>query len=69
MKKLFLTAVLITAILISGFAQGNTVNDFTGKNWKLLEVRINDVNTGFSRSDLPRIGLTAVGSFTLIFFF
>jgi heat shock protein HslJ len=67
MKKLFLTAALITAILMSGFAQGNTVNELNGKNWKLTEARINNVNTGFSRSDLPRIGLTAVGSFTLTF--
>jgi heat shock protein HslJ len=67
MKKLFLTAVLITTILMGGFAQGNTGNELTGKNWRLTEVHINDVNTGFNRSDLPRIGLTAVGSFTLIF--
>jgi heat shock protein HslJ len=68
MKKLFLTAVLITTILMSGAAQPSVPgNELTGKTWKLTEVHINDVNAGFNRSDLPKIGLAAVGSFTLIF--
>jgi heat shock protein HslJ len=82
MKGLFFTAVLITAILISCSSAPKSAeitdsvtlsasemagNELTGKGWKLTEVRINNVNTGFNRKDLPRIGLTAVGSFTLIF--
>jgi heat shock protein HslJ len=63
MKKLFLMAVLITTILMCGFTQEN---ELMGKNWRLAEVRINDVNTGFIRSDLPRLSMTAVGNFTLI---
>ena len=66
MKKLFFTAVLITVILMSGTAQTSS-NELTGKSWKLEEVRINNVNTGFTRSDLPKISRAAVGSFTLIF--
>ena len=60
MKKLFITAVLITTILMSV-----ATNELTGKSWQLTEVRINGVNSGFTRDDLTQIGLT--DGFTLNF--
>jgi heat shock protein HslJ len=57
MKKSFFTAVLITIILMSGFAQPSGITELTGKSWQLTEVRINGVNTGFNRNDLSRTGL------------
>jgi heat shock protein HslJ len=43
-----------------------TGTELAGKEWKLTEVRINDVNTGFSRNDLARIGYSE-SFFTLTF--
>jgi heat shock protein HslJ len=42
-----------------------TQNELAGKEWKLTEVRINGVSTGFNRSDLSRSGYT--DGFTLTF--
>jgi heat shock protein HslJ len=82
MKGFFLTAALIMAILISCNSapktsrikapvtlpvNENTINELTGRVWRLAEVSIDNVNIGFSRSDLPRISITAAGSFTLSF--
>jgi heat shock protein HslJ len=78
----FFMAVLITTILMScssaplGFGIMGSVtlpldeitkNELTGKVWQLTEVRINGINTGFSRNDLTRIGLTVGEGFSLSF--
>jgi heat shock protein HslJ len=42
-----------------------TENELAGKEWKLTQVRINGVSTGFDRSELTRSGYT--DAFTLIF--
>jgi hypothetical protein len=47
--------------------EGITDNELTGKGWLLTEVRINGVNNGFNRNDLPQIGLTAEEGFFLSF--
>jgi heat shock protein HslJ len=78
MRGLFFMTALVTAILIScgsapqparlsGSLAGSetTENELAGKEWKLTEVRINGVNTGFNRSDLARSGYT--DAFTLSF--
>jgi heat shock protein HslJ len=75
MKEVFLTAALITTILISCSSAprpagltgsvATTDNELAGKEWKLTEVRINGVSTGFNRSDLARNGYT--DAFTIIF--
>jgi heat shock protein HslJ len=44
-----------------------TENELTGKEWRLTEVRINGVNTGFNRNDLNRTGLTLAEGFVLNF--
>jgi heat shock protein HslJ len=72
MKGIFFTAVIITTMLMScrstpqaPASTGPTVNELAGKDWKLTEVRINNINTGFNRSDLARSGYT--DGFTLSF--
>lgn len=82
MKKLFFTVALIAAILTScviappgvGIMGSVTLpldeipaDEWTGKGWKLAEVRINGINIGFNRKDLPRIGLTEAEGFILNF--
>jgi heat shock protein HslJ len=82
LKELFLSVILISAVLISCSSapqpagvtgsvtlsdEGITDNELTGKEWQLIEVRINGVNNGFNRNDLTRIGLTAEEGFSLSF--
>jgi len=66
MKKIFFACILITAFLISCKSAPavektpvveQTPSDFsnvTGKDWKLIEVRIKNADTGFNRSSLVR---------------
>ena len=75
MKELFFTVALITTILIgcasapqrAGLTGSVALadNELAGKEWKLTEVRINGVSTGFNRSDLAQSGYT--DAFTLSF--
>jgi heat shock protein HslJ len=75
MKEFFLTAAIITTILISCGSSPRPAgltgsvalseNELAGKEWKLTEVRINGVSIGFNRSDLARSGFTE--GFTISF--
>jgi heat shock protein HslJ len=66
MKKVFFVCLLITAFLISCKSvpkvektpvveqASSAFSNVTGKDWKLIEVRIKNVDTGFNRSSLVR---------------
>jgi len=77
MKKIFFVLIVVMAVSCKSvpvssenkFSENNfTGIDFsgiTGKEWKLIEVRVNGVNTGFERRNLARDGFTE--AFTLNF--
>jgi heat shock protein HslJ len=83
MKEHFLTVALIAAVLVScgsspqpaGITGSVTLsdtgketeNELTGKEWRLSEVRIDGINTGFNRNALTRNGLTLAEGFILSF--
>lgn len=66
MKKIFFVCLLITAFLVScksvpkvekntaGEKVSSEFSNVTGKDWKLIEVRIKNVDTGFNRRSLTR---------------
>jgi heat shock protein HslJ len=66
MKRIFFVCLLITVFLIScksvpiveknpeGEKASSEFSNVTGKDWKLIEVRIKNVDTGFNRSSLTR---------------
>jgi heat shock protein HslJ len=66
MKKVFFVCLLITAFLISCKSvpkaektpvvekASSEFSNVTGKDWKLIEVRIKNADTGFNRSSLAR---------------
>jgi len=78
MKKVFFVLVVVMmvsckSVPVSSESKLTETNKFTeadfsgitGKEWKLIEVRINGVNTGFERRNLARDGFT--DAFTLNF--
>ena len=64
MKKSVIVLVLVAAILI-GCASTPKIGAMTDKEWKLAEVWVNNVNTGFDRGTLAREGFGE--SFTIFF--
>ena len=66
MKKLFFAVVLIAALAACmGCASSPTFSDVIGKEWKLIEVLINDKSINFDRNTLANDGFSEL--FTLIF--
>jgi heat shock protein HslJ len=74
MKKIFFAFVLVAVMLVSCksvpvSSESNfpkiDFSGITGKEWKLIEVRINGTNSGFDRRSLVRDGYTE--AFTLNF--
>ncbi|MDR2964513.1 MAG: META domain-containing protein [Treponema sp.] len=58
MKKLFFTFALIAAFVLGCKSTNNLtdISDAIGKDWKLVEVRVNNRNTEFNRKTLVRDG-------------
>jgi len=66
MKNLFFASLLITVFLIScksapmvekaalSEKETSEFSNVAGKDWKLIEVRINNIDTGFNRNSLAR---------------
>jgi heat shock protein HslJ len=68
MKKLCFAVLLIAVLLSCKSTPASTPSDFDaviGKEWKLIEVRINNSNTGYNRSSLARSGFA--NAFTVTF--
>ncbi|MDR0487279.1 MAG: META domain-containing protein, partial [Treponema sp.] len=53
MKKLFLTVV--GAVWMLGCSSAPQFSQLTGKEWKLIEVRVNGKTTGFNRNALGEV--------------
>jgi heat shock protein HslJ len=65
MRKLILTAVIIAVLAVNckSTAGLTDISDALGKDWKLIEVRVNNRNTEFDRKTLVRDGFGEI--FTL----